>query len=213
MKKKDIWRYIHNWKGMLERHEAPSILQRLYADKSHFDFCVLDFMKSGAKNVHVYPGVSDDYEKLRFFVLSETFDRSTYRDSMDHYIYVSKPVKSTDQEADLKSDISEREAKRRIDRWNETFSGKAIDPAILDLLKVRCFIIPMEDISTCVNSAYFAFKVDKKTSVWSMDLIIRGCYDDQDDARSAPQASYDTIRLVPPFPPITEEQQFEILFD
>lgn len=26
MKKKDIWRYIHNWKGMLERHEAAEAL-------------------------------------------------------------------------------------------------------------------------------------------------------------------------------------------
>lgn len=213
MKKQDIWRYIHNWKGMLERHEATRILKRLYADKSHFDFRVLDFMQSGAKNAHVYPGVSDDYKTLRFFVLSETFDCSTYRDSLDQYIYVSKPIKKTPQGVDLTSEISEKEAQKRINRWNKTFSGKVIDPAILELLKVKCFIIPMEDISTCVNSAYFAFKVDKKTSVWSMDLIIRGCHDDPDQTRSAPQVSYDTIRLVPPFPPKKQEQLFEILFD
>lgn len=198
---------------MLERHEATSILKRLYADKSHFDFCVLDFMQSGSKNVHVYPGISDNYKEIRFFILSETFDRSEYRDSLNQYIYVSKPIEKNLPGVDLASDISEEEAQKRINLWNETFSLKTIDPAILDLLKVRCFIIPMEDISTRVNSAYFAFKVDKKTSLWSMDLIIRGCHDDQDDARSAPLVSYDTIRLVPPFPSKIEEQQFEILFD
>src|SRR5690606_24787424 len=126
MKKQDIWRYIHNWKGMLERHEATRILKRLYADKSPFDFRVLDFMQSGAKNAHVYPGVSDDDQTLRLFVLSESVDCSTHRVSLDQYTYVSKPIQTTPQGVDLPAEISEKGAQKRINRWRKTFSGKVI---------------------------------------------------------------------------------------
>lgn len=212
MKNNEIFRYIHNWYGLLDRKAVNDYLMALFSELDYFDFSVISYLHADGESVHIYPGISDDYKTLKLFVIAARFDRAEFRDELDRYVYVSTPKQVPPVTANINHEIDEDEAQKRIRRWNEAFTDTALHSAISHTLKVKCFIVPIEDIQTERSRAFFAFK-EIAPGKYAFDLIIKKLHWDQsaDDFKES-GGSYDTIRLVPPFPPEGEEATYELLF-
>lgn len=201
MNLKEIKFYISNWNIYLKQFGTKGLINKLHLFES-FDFNCEKLLGSSSSYVHVYIGISKDLEKVKLFVISDNFDSKKQEMKLEDHIYISNPIKfNTDEK--LSEEIDEKKALKRIQRWKKSpkkyLKGELSD----EYNAVRCFMIPTEDLLTPLNRAYFSIKKAKdiKGLDYQIDLIIKNI--DISGVHES-STSYDTIRLVPPFPPSTE---------
>lgn len=214
-----IERYIHNWEGIFRRADGESILGRLWMDAHYFDFRVVDFFHSEADYVHIYPGVDDACTTLYFFVLSESFDTTEYRGKRSQLTFVATAQKEKDSVHGI---INHEEALERMQRWKRLFLSNGTEgfqDKSCEFFKINCFVVPMEDLQTGYSRAYLALKEGEypHTDKCTLDLIIHGFLDKEFreakcDEKGAVK-DYDTIALVPPYPPDNLTSRFALLYE
>lgn len=202
MNLQEIKYYISNWNIYLKQFGTKGLIKKLNLFE-FFNFNCEKLLGNSSTYVHVYIGISKDLEEVKLFVISDNFDSKNHEMTIEDHIYISNPVKFNTNEK-LSEEIDEKKALKRIQRWKKSpkkyLRGELSD----EYNAVRCFMIPTEDLLTPLNRAYFSIKKAKdiKGLDYQIDLIIKNI----DNARALESStSYDTIRLVPPFPPSTED--------
>lgn len=201
MNLKEIKFYISNWNKYLKNNGTNGLIQKLQYFE-YFDFNTERLLGSNSEYIHAYIGISEDLSDVKLFVISDTFDMDNIDLPMENHIYITSPVQFTNGES-LKEEIIDKKAQKRLKRWKKSPEKYLKSKLTDDYNTVRCFMIPTADLLTTTNRAYFSIKKAKviKGLDYQMDLIIKNL-DTTGMHESA--SSYDTIRLVPPFPPTTK---------
>lgn len=197
----EVKSYIRNWNQYLLQKGIKGLVKKLEKFQ-YFEFDAEQLLGGNSEYVHAYLGISEDLNDVKLFIITDTFDSKKTLPHIEKHICVANPVVFGISEQ-LQAEISDKKAMKRIKRWQKSpksyLKGSFSEKTNL----VRCFTIPTDDLRTKVNRAYFAIKKAKDTRPleYEIDLIIRNI--DMHNMKES-NISYDTIRLVPPFPPSTE---------
>lgn len=205
MELKEIQNYIKNWSIYLNENGIIGLIQML-KDYEYFDFTSDHSSENDSAYLHAYIGISKDLKDIKIFVVSDFCDCKEKQFDILQHISIVNAVKYSKKEM-LNEIIDEKRAKKRISRWKKDPYFYLREEISGDDNLVRCFRIPTEDLLTNAHRAYFAIKKARtaKEKDYRIDLIIKNI-----EERSIQEAeiSYDTIRLVPPFPPTTTKTFF-----
>lgn len=202
MKLKEIQEYLSNWAKLLNSKDGIKNLIDVLGEFNHFDFSIDKQLQQEAEYVHVYPGISADQKDIKLFVILDLFDKASFKDNITNHIHICNPIVSADQ-GQLGESIEDKKARKRIKRWQKNPKRYLLRKSALKHNLVRCFNVPINDLITVNNRAYFAIKKakDNKQIDYELDLILRNLSPDQLEESTE---SYDTVRLVPPYPPSLE---------
>ncbi|WP_312334509.1 hypothetical protein [Sphingobacterium sp.] len=201
MNLEEVKSYIRNWNQYLREKGIKGLVKKLEKFQ-YFEFNADKLLGGKSTYVHAYLGISEDLENVKLFIITDTFDSKKTLPYIEKHICVADPVKFEISEQ-LQAEISDKKALKRIKRWQKSPKSYLKGSFSEKNNVVRCFTIPTDDLRTQLNRAYFAIKKakDKAPLDYEIDLIIRNI--DTKEMKES-NISYDTIRLVPPFPPTTE---------
>ncbi|MVZ64600.1 hypothetical protein GQF61_01955 [Sphingobacterium sp. DK4209] len=202
MELKEIKEYLSNWANLLNKKDGIKNLIDVLGKFNHFDFSIDKQLQQEAEYVHVYPGISADHKDIKFFVILDLFDKAGFKDNINSHLHICSPMSLSNQDQ-LGESIEDKKARKRIKRWQKNPKRYLIRKSALKHNLVRCFNVPVNDLITENNRAYFAIKKakDNKQVDYELDLILKNLSTDQLEESTE---SYDTVRLVPPYPPSME---------
>lgn len=202
MNLEEVKSYIKCWNQYLLKKGVNGLVKKLEKFE-YFEFNADKLLGGNSEYVHAYLGISEDIKDVKLFIITDTFDSKKTLPNIERHICVADPVLFGISEQ-LQAEISDKKALKRIKRWQKSPKSYLKGSFSEKTNAVRCFTIPTDDLRTKVNRAYFAIKKAKETNPleYEIDLIIRNI--DMHDMKES-KISYDTIRLVPPFPSSTEK--------
>lgn len=205
MKLDEIKGYIKNWSMYLKENRVEG-LTKILKDYEYFEFESNPSLGSDSEYLHAYIGISEDFKDIQIFIISDFHDCKEKKSDISNHISIANLIKYTKKDTKkemIKEVIDDKRVKKRISRWKKDPYSYLKEEVSGDDNLVRCFKIPTEDLLTTSHRAYFAIKKARtaKEKDYRLDLIIKNI---EKDRMQEAEISYDTIRLVPPFPPTTK---------
>lgn len=200
MKLNDILDCLSQWEQLIhDKAKNYSKLKKLISDVNYFKFKIHYTEKSAF--IHAYPGIHKG--KLQLFLLAEEFDNMASKNQIEDNIQISEVEHFTLLNT-LEGTIPQGEALKRVKNWTKDCKAWIPKQAHCKSGFLKCYLIPVDDIQQEKGNetiAYFALKNEKDAVGFAADLILM-----DDDGSSLENAAtyYDTVKLVPPFPPKTE---------
>ncbi|WP_313385302.1 hypothetical protein [Chishuiella sp.] len=202
MKLNEIQDYIKYWSIYLKENRVKG-LTKILKNYDYFEFESNPSLGSDSEYLHAYIGISKDIKDIKIFIISDLHDCKERESDILKHISIASLKKETKKEM-LKETIDDKRVKKRISRWKKNPYKYLQEEISEDYNLVRCFKIPTEDLLTTNHKAYFAIKKARtaKEKDYRLDLIIKNI--EKNRSKQEDEISYDTIRLVPPFPPTTK---------
>jgi len=181
---------IQNWNAI--KNDKNKLLYYL-KEGDHFSLSHIDIGTS--LDIHAYCGILND--KLVFFLIPSEFDnKSQMPDTIVEYI-TTCPIHPRNDN-DVPHEIPEKEAKKRMLNWKKDLTEWVPKQINTTDGIFQAFAIPSDDINNFGEPiANFALKDSSNPTGYTADLVII-------DTTEKGNIYYDTVRPVPPFPPVSD---------